>query len=230
MCFFVSEIHVAHLFPTLMKGCVIMPIVLICIIIFIVWIRYQTSKNNKGTKKKSAEFWETETRSNFVRKKDISDLDYFKLSLDSLPFTKTDNEELTYVQNQIIKLAGKKILNLSGYSNTELKLAYGTANISVLSEYDQNYTLLIRHLNKWGALLFDAGKLKDAKTVLQLAVSSNSDIGSTYILLANIYAKEKEANKIKELIEIVNSWQGLTKETTLTSLNTIYETTYRAQE
>ena len=35
----------------------------------------------------------------------------------------------------------------------DLKLEYGTANINDLSQYDQNYTLLVRTLQKWAEAL-----------------------------------------------------------------------------
>jgi len=213
-----------------MKGCVSIPIAVCIVIIFVVWLRYQLSKNNRAAQKQTSAFWEKENRANFVRKKDISNLDYIKIPLEALPFQDTTNEEISHVQNQLIKLSKKKILNLSGYSNTDLKLAYGTANISILSEYDQNYNLLIRHLNQWGALLFDEGQLARAQTVLELAVKYQSDIGSTYTQLANIYAKNNNADKIKELIDLIGSQNSLSKESTLASLHAIYETASHAQE
>lgn len=200
-----------------------MPVTLICVMIFVVWLKYQLSKSSKSTIKESISFWDNENKSNFVRKKDISNLDYISIPLDSLPFKENTNQEISFMQNEIKKLANKKILNLTGYSNTDLKLTYGTANINVLSDYDQNYTFLIRNLHKWATLLYDAGQLEDAKTVLLFAIDCQTDIGGTYILLANIYETEKNPDKIRELIKIVNSQNSLIKETVLNSLKTIYE-------
>ncbi len=200
-----------------------MPGALICIIIFVIWLKYQLSKSSKDEYQTSTLFWEKENQSNFVRRKDISNLDYISIPLNELPFIDNASQEILYVQDSIKKLATKKILNLTGYSNTDLKLTYGTANINALSDYDQNYTLLIRNLHKWASLLYDEGKIIESKTVLLFAVKCRTDISSTYILLATIYKDEKHPDKIQELIDIVNSQNSLIKETVLNSLNTIYE-------
>lgn len=207
-----------------------MPGALICIMIFVIWLKYQLSKSSKNEYQSSTQFWEKENQANFVRKKDISNLEYISIPLNELPFMDNISGEILYVQDAIKKLATKKILNLTGYSNTDLKLNYGTANINALSDYDQNYTLLIRNLHKWASLLYDEGMIIESKTVLQYAVKCKTDISSTYVLLATIYESEKHPDKIKELIDIVNSQNSLIKETVLSSLNSIYEKACRTQK
>ena len=44
----------------------------------------------------------------------------------------------------ILTLKDLPIVNFTGISNTELKLRYGAPNIDLLTQYDQNYTLLVR--------------------------------------------------------------------------------------
>jgi predicted Zn-dependent protease len=96
-------------------------------------------------------------------------------------------------------MADAKILKLTGISNTDLKLAYGAANLNFLSACDENYSRLVRLLNKWGRLLFEKGKNEDALQVLSYAVSIESDIEETYILLAKYYKENGNADKIDEL-------------------------------
>lgn len=199
------------------------------VLIFAIWLRYEIAKNGRKSSSQSETFWDTETKSNFVRKKDISNLDYISVSLDVLPFAPNPDEEINHIQEEIKKLSSKKILNLSGKTNTEIKLTYGTANLNVLAEYDQNYMLLIRNLNKWGSLLYQRGERKDALKVLQYALECGTDISESFTLLANIYVSEKHPEKITELIEIVSKGNSLTKSATLNSLNTIYETAAHVQ-
>lgn len=111
------------------------------------------------------------------------------------------SEELAEAERELCMLAGKRILNLTGISNTQLRLSYGTANLEPLTAYDQNYTVLIRTLQKWGALLVSAGRAKDAVTVLSYAVSIGSDIAGTYTLLARLYKEQGRLDKIEELKE-----------------------------
>ena len=79
-------------------------------------------------------------------------------------------------------------------------MEYGTANISPLSQYDQNYTVLVRTLQQWADLLLESGLTEDAETVLAYAVSIGTDVSHTYYALAKIYAGREEYDKIADLI------------------------------
>ncbi len=109
------------------------------------------------------------------------------------------SEELANVEQELCALADSRIVNLTGVSNTELRLTYGTANLELLTSYDQNFTVLIRSLQKWGNLLTSADRPDDAITVLSYAVSIGSDIAGTYAVLARLYKTKGEFSKIEEL-------------------------------
>lgn len=113
-------------------------------------------------------------------------------------------ETLRYLSNQ-------KIVNLTGYTNTDLKLEYGTANITCLSEYDQNYTLLARTLQRLAEILYKSGRIKKARTVLEFAVSTDTDVSHSYYLLADIYDAEGEYDKKAALIEKAGSLRSTMK-------------------
>lgn len=99
-------------------------------------------------------------------------------------------------------LGGKKIVNLTGITNTDLKLAYGAPNITLLTEYDQNYTMLVRTMQKWADLLIRAGYTDEAIPIMEFCVETRTDISATYRTLANIYRERGEADKIAHLREI----------------------------
>ncbi|MCH5272285.1 MAG: hypothetical protein J1E35_01300 [Lachnospiraceae bacterium] len=129
------------------------------------------------------------------------------------------SEELAETEYAVCALSGKRILNLSGISNTDLRLTYGTANLEPLTAYDQNFTLLIRSLQKWGALLVSAGHSQDAVTVLSYAVNIGSDIAGTYALLARLYKENGELQKISELKEHAEQLSTLMKPSILKDLD-----------
>lgn len=108
-------------------------------------------------------------------------------------------EEIAEAEHSICALSGKRILNLTGISNTELRLTYGTANLEPLTACDQNFTALIRSLQKWGALLVSSGNYTDAITVLSYSIGIGSDIAGTYTLLGRLYKANGELSKIEEL-------------------------------
>ena len=93
-------------------------------------------------------------------------------------------------------LSTQPIVNLTGYSNTDLKLEYGTANITALSDYDQNYTVLVRTLQKWADLLWDNGFVSQAAAIMEFAVSTKTDISRTYYRLAEYYCANGQKDKI----------------------------------
>ena len=163
------------------------------IIIIIIQIFLKRGKSNQ--KKRFQDFLDRESRANATRKQDISGLDYLTIS-DELPNTET-SEELANLSNEVksIKkyldeiegLKDKKILNLSGISNTDLKLEFGVANLTTLSEYDDNFSTLSRALARLGHELIHYGDFKDAIVFLEYDVQIGSDIKSVYEDLANFY-------------------------------------------
>lgn len=200
-----------------------MPTILCCILIFIVWLSYQKSKTDKAQKAQSDAFWKREQDANTTRKKDLSSLDYITISYDALPFTKTSSDEITYVQDQLYQLKDAKIVNLSGQSNTDLKLTYGTANITELASYDQNFLLLIRLLNQWGELLVTNGHPTEAECVFSYAVSIGSDISKTFLRLAALYQEQGRQKELSALTEKAAQLTTPMKDSLLKKLNTFHE-------
>jgi len=128
------------------------------------------------------------------------------------------SEELADAEHSICSLSGKRILNLTGISNTELRLTYGTTNLEPLTACDQNFTALIRALQKWGALLVSSANYEDAVTVLSYAVSIGSDIAGTYTLLGRLYKSQNEPSKIEELMTCAEKLTTLMKPSILRDL------------
>lgn len=270
-----------------------MPILFGLTLIIIVFIAFSKSRD-KNAKKKSAEFWQRERDSQFIPRKDLSELDYIHIPYSSLPFcyfmpgangpvrlsgnvtaapvpkefadesgefsVLSAKEEVHYIVDELLseiavsddstgdtayvrapefaaplseelanaelelcKLADSRILNLTGVSNTELRLTYGTANLDPLTAYDQNFTTLIRSLQKWGALLASSGRKQDAITVLSYAVTIGSDIAGTYALLARLYKEQGNLSKIEELKETAEALTTLMKPSILRDLEQITE-------
>lgn len=168
-------------------------------------------------------FWERERKANSVRRKSLDDLDYIIIDLDQLPMNLlSDDLEINECIEIIQSLSTLPIVNFTGYTNTDLKLAYGTANITVLSEYDQNYTLLVRTLQKWAELLLKKDYSKEAKHILEYAISINTDISQTYYKLAELYWANLEMDKIKFLIEHAKTLTSSHKHAIVQTLEKFY--------
>ena len=170
-------------------------------IIFLSVAAYYRKRATAQQKKVTEDFWNREDQANQIRRKDISNLPYITIPLEKFPIGISDDEELTDYENDLKTLASRKILNLSHQSNTDLKLAYGPANLPALSEYDQNYTTLLRNLVAYADCLIKNGFEAEAVPVLEFGISIDSDIRANYTLLAELYKEQGNASKIQELID-----------------------------
>ena len=184
-------------------------------------IQYSNIRTKQILKKEKEAFWNREYQANSTRKSDISGLDYITIPVDTLPFTDTDEEELTEIQSNIKSLFQKPILNLTGLSNTDLKLKYGVANIKFLISCDDNYSSLVKNLSKWGSYLYDHNRWNEALTVLEFGIKCKSDIRKNYTLLAELYKELNTPDKIDDLIQTAQTLDTLSRENILISLKEI---------
>lgn len=188
------------------------PVLSIILLIFVLWLWYEIRKTNKRAKEDTEAFWKNENSSNSARRKDISNLDYFTITFDRLPMEDHADETINSYRDTLRKLSEKKLLNLTGITNTELKYQYGAANIKLLSEYDNNYIIFVSILQKWADRLYTRGSVEDAKKVLEYAISCHTDVSKSYRLLANIYKEQNTLDKISHLIEIIPDTKMISKE------------------
>ncbi|MCX4327309.1 MAG: hypothetical protein OSJ45_08435 [Lachnospiraceae bacterium] len=201
-----------------------MPVLFICFIVFILWFRVKSKQADNETNNPKENFLKREYEANFTRKKDISGLDYLVIPENALPFTETDNMEEAGLQKDIKDIMSRKILNLSGISNTDLKLQYGHANLDLLAEYDQNFSNLLRCLDSWGSYLYNSkGDKENAKQVLEYSVSIGSDITRTYTTLASIYLEENNPGKVQSLIDRAENSDFFMKDSIISRLKKLVQ-------
>lgn len=193
-------------------------------VIFIVWMLYEMKKHDRKSNKTLDSYWDREARANSVRRKPIDDLAYITIPLETLPFGASEDEKVQECESMVRTLSEKKIVNLTGMSNTDLKYKYGAPNITLLTEYDQNYILLVRNLNTWATHLYQAGLFSEARTLLEFLVSTNVDASTTYKLLSNIYVHQKMPDEIGHLIDRVEASEFVLKKSILADLDAKYFT------
>lgn len=204
-----------------------MPVLLCIVLIFCVWLSYEIKKHSKQNQIETETFWDREYHANFIRKSSAKDynteLDFITIPIETLPFVETDDETLLAIQTQIKTLSTQKIVNLSGYSNTDLKYEYGTASITELSSFDENFTLLSRTLSKWGHYLYEKGQQKQAVDVFKYAVSISVDVSSVYKTLGTIYKEQGNIHQLEDLIETAKSLNSLLTTSLVTWLTALLE-------
>ncbi len=172
-------------------------------IIFTSILSMTIKRHNRSEKNQQEQFWEREKRANQVRRKPLDDLDYVTIPLENLPTAGLAEDVIVQdCLNTLVSLSQEKIVNLAGYTNTDLKLTYGTANITALSQYDQNFTLLAQTLQKWADTLHNAGYMAETRQILEYAVLSiRTDAGTSYRLLASLYDQDGEQEKVAALYD-----------------------------
>lgn len=183
-----------------------LPIILPCFIILCIVVAYSIRHGKSVAEKEEDAFWERERAANSTRRKPLDNLEYITVPIDILPITLhiEDNTIKEYVDT-IVELSKSPIVNLTGISNTDLKLQYGAPNIDLLSLYDQRYTTLACILQKWADRLFSMGETEAVRTILEFAVSTRTDVSGSYRLLCTIYGDNNDAASIRALLPIATS-------------------------
>ena len=181
-------------------------------IIFCLWLGYEIHKHRNLEAKANEDFWEKEAAANATRRKSLDSLNYIEIPFESLPMdTLPDDPKVSEYHETLHELAQNPIVNLTGISNTELKLTYGAPNIDLLSHYDQSYTILVRTLQGWAETLYDNGYTDEAQKVLEFAVETHTDLSSSYRLLSSIYQQKGETDKIRQLIPVAEELNSALK-------------------
>lgn len=192
------------------------------VLIICALIAYEKRKSDRGMKNATEHFWDREREANLTRRKDISKLPYIKVPYESLPLDALPDSEEYVASVQILQaLSDKQILDLSGQTNTDLKIAYGAANLPVLMECDQNYLVLIRTLSRMAGLLTEAGNNSAAETVLSFSIEIGSTIRSDFEQLASIYGNRKDYANLDALIARAEALEISTRASLLATLKEI---------
>lgn len=188
--------------------------------IFCGWSYIEVKVKMRKEQQREDSFWEREAKANSVRRKPIEHLDYIHIPDDSeLPLSfLTDNQEMPNIIKTLNELRKDKVLNLTGYSNTELKLKFGAPNLTELSKYDQNFTALVTTFQKWADLLMEAGYDAEADKLMEFLVSIEADIGRTYRNLGVHYLKKGEVEKFDSLISSAEKLRSMNKPYIVASL------------
>ena len=192
------------------------PILTICIIAFLVVLNVRIRKSNRQQQNAEEAFWERENRANATRKQDVSNLPYITIPKEIiLSNIGTDSEK------KLSNLSEKQILNLTGLTNTDLKLEYGVANLEFLSSCDEHFTELVTALTDYSKDLLDRDMNKEARSVLEYAVSVQADAKPLYIRLAKLYLESGTPEKIDDLITAADQLHSLSKTSIVADLKSL---------
>lgn len=179
------------------------PSLFVCFLIFILWLHYEKRKSSREEKRRSDEFWQREEAANCARNKDISKLPMFEPDMKQIPMPESSDENICYYQNRVIEQSKLPMMDLSEYSNTDLKLAYGVGNFKTLSQYDENFNDFLMNMSNLGKSYHKGELLEEAAAVYRCCLNSGSDKSTDYRALAEIYAAMGARRELSSLAEEV---------------------------
>lgn len=190
-------------------------------IIFVLWLTYELKKSHRNSNTTQTNFWERESAANLTRKVSPDTLPYIHIPIETFPIGKYEDSALSEYEAVLLSLSEKKILNLTGKTTTELKAAYGPANLALLDECDINYTELVKTIAAYGSRLHELGFDDECIMVLKFGIAILTDISLNYKLLAELYMQRNENGKILHLKECAAGLDSLMKNNILKTLEEI---------
>lgn len=195
-------------------------------VIFALWTVYEIHKSKSKQQKDEQNFWEREREADNVRRKPVDNLPYIMITDEIIPNIDSSNDNLLSLINQLSAMKELKILNLSGKTNTDLKMEYGPANLPFLTECDNNFIKLCRITNALGKELADNNYINDAISIYEFAIFNGSDVSSSYQELAKLYLNSGRKEDIKKLIDKAETLDSLLKESIISKLNDCYSSSH----
>lgn len=181
-------------------------------LIFLIFYAIKRGQISKENAKKESAFWQRENEANAVRKKDLENLDYIQIPLEDLPIGMYPSKEREELEQKLRALSKERILNLTGLTNTEIKMQYGAGNLETLGAYDDNFTSLVRLLVDYAKTFAEDSHPQEAIMVLEYGVKIQSDVTENYVMLAQLYKEQGEGRKIRSLIEVAGQLNSLSKQ------------------
>ena len=195
---------------------------------------FERVKSSKQDDERVRAFWQRENDANNTRRKNLDTITYIKvpnwITIDSLSSSlPSDDAELNRCSSILETLMSQRILNLTGMTATDIKMEYGPANLAKLDEYDQNFTLFAQTIYAYGERLHTLGFDHEAMRVLRFGIDSLSDISGNYKLLATLYIKYGQQEKIPELKEAAGKLNSLLKNSIIKYLDELASTTSQSE-
>lgn len=187
------------------------PIFTILFILFIMVVKIAINRADASQEEVTSRFWEREREANSTIRKDTANLRYINIPDKFFPLN----------NHKINDLKDATLVNLTGMSNTDIKLQYGVPNFQKLSDYDNNFTEFVILVPDYYNTLVEAGYDELALELLEFAVDIGADSKAIYQLLAASYIKQSKGAKITELITKANELNSLSKSGIISMLKTL---------
>ena len=150
-------------------------------VIVVLGVRYRYL--SKKQKDKEESYYELEKRADAAPTADLSKLDYIKVPVQDFPFGFSDDPEVCLIEEELLALSKKPLLNLSRRSNTSLKLEFGARNLKKMQVIADDYDRLVVLLCDYAKILMENEMIEEACHVLSFGEDIASDVSQNKTLL-----------------------------------------------
>jgi hypothetical protein len=176
----------------------------VTIILFVVlfwaifFVAIQSARAKRKRDKITQQFLLEDDKANTVRKRPLDAELFFTADLSKLPpLPEGDPHKVERAVNR------KMIRFTKHFSNVELKQRYGRLQLEFIAHYEENFSDYLRALTNWAESLILAENPHDALRILEHAINLGSEFRKTYKYAADLYANQKNAEKLEELLSKV---------------------------
>ena len=128
-------------------------------LIFLIWLAIRIKTLDAKQEQQEAEFWAKEKAAKATPAKDISNLRYITIPIEKFPLNFSNDEKVIEIEKELEELSTHRLLNLSGVSNTDLKLTYGVPNFETMSQIGEDFDRVCVLLNAYAKALLSANIL-----------------------------------------------------------------------
>lgn len=200
------------------------PIVFIWFLIAIFIFRHHLRKNSKAQESVTKAFWTKEESSLVVRKKALNSEDYVQIHLteydlkDQAYYEKIGVPELYRRSLHLREVIQQPMVNFQHVTNTDLRLTYGTAMITVIEQCEDNYVAYVTTLYKMGKKLIEVGEADFGCFLLEEGINVGTDNRQHYLALATHYKEVGNTRALEGLLNRASSLESLTKDALLKEL------------
>ncbi len=156
-------------------------------------------RSNRNEREKKRLYLEREKKASLTPSKNLDKIRWISVPSDLPLDIATEDDHCKRIQKTIKNLSTKKITNLGEFTNTDLKLEYGAANLEELSDADANCIVLLRSLTELANIYIEKKYIKEAVELLEFAVESGSDDPSNFEILANHYLENDDIDSVISL-------------------------------
>lgn len=187
-------------------------------IIFLLALFFRFKYLREKREAQEQDFWSNEQKAR-INIGTIKESDYVVIPLSTFPFGLCEDPYMVEMENAIKTLSEEKLLNLTGLSNTDVKLKFGANHFDEATLAGEKYDELIKNLVNYAIELDDHGFSSESEKMLEYLIGIDCDMKSAYITLGKLYASGNKIGKIKDLIERVDSSSLSIKNATKTQLS-----------